>query len=110
MKVPVQIEVNERAIPWRWNRHNPAQASLGTLHLTGTEEGYGQGKGDETEHSGIIGTSVPRLDAVEKVTGRAVYGVDVELPGMLYGATLRSPLPPCENHQDRCLEAARSRV
>jgi carbon-monoxide dehydrogenase large subunit len=45
------------------------------------------------EHSGIIGTSVPRLDAVEKVTGRAVYGVDVELPGMLYGATLRSPLP-----------------
>ncbi len=47
----------------------------------------------KSEHSGIIGTSVPRLDAVEKVTGRAVYGVDVELPGMLYGVTLRSPLP-----------------
>ena len=47
----------------------------------------------KSEHSGIVGTSVPRLDAVEKVTGRAVYGVDVELPGMLYGATLRSPLP-----------------
>ncbi len=39
-----------------------------------------------------VGKPVPRLDAPEKVTGRAVYSVDVELPGMLYGATLRSPL------------------
>ena len=38
-----------------------------------------------------VGRSVPRLDGLEKVTGRAVYGVDVELPGMLYGAVLRSP-------------------
>lgn len=30
---------------------------------------------------------------MEKVTGRAVYSVDVNLPGMLYGAVLRSPLP-----------------
>ena len=39
-----------------------------------------------------VGKRIPRLDAVDKVTGRAVYGVDVDLPGMLYGATLRSPL------------------
>ena len=43
----------------------------------------------ETQH---VGKAVPRLDAIDKVTGRAVYGADVELPGMLYGATLRSPL------------------
>ncbi len=40
-----------------------------------------------------VGRSVSRVDALEKVTGRAVYSVDVLLPGMLYGATLRSPLP-----------------
>lgn len=39
-----------------------------------------------------VGKPVPRVDAAEKVTGRAVYCVDVDLPGMLYGATLRSPL------------------
>jgi len=33
----------------------------------------------------------PRLEAAEKVTGRAVYTVDVRLPGMLRGRILRSP-------------------
>ena len=39
-----------------------------------------------------IGRRIPRVDALDKVTGSAKYGFDVELPGMLYGATLRSPL------------------
>lgn len=39
----------------------------------------------------VVGKSVPRVDAVEKVTGEAKYGVDVNLPGMLYGKFLRSP-------------------
>lgn len=34
---------------------------------------------------------MPRKDAVEKATGKAVYGVDVSLPGMLCGRILRSP-------------------
>jgi len=45
------------------------------------------------ESSEIIGSSIPRIDAFEKVTGRAVYGPDLKLPGMLYGKVLRSPLP-----------------
>ncbi len=45
------------------------------------------------ESSGIIGCSVPRVDALEKVTGRTVYGPDLKLPKMLYGKVLRSPLP-----------------
>lgn len=40
-----------------------------------------------------VGQRLARLDAPEKVTGRAVYGVDVKLPGMLHGKILRSPLP-----------------
>ena len=38
-----------------------------------------------------VGRRVPRVDAVEKVTGSALYGSDVALPGMLHGAVLRSP-------------------
>ena len=40
-----------------------------------------------------IGKSVPRLDGAEKVTGQAVYTVDVELPNMLHAAVLRSTRP-----------------
>jgi CO/xanthine dehydrogenase Mo-binding subunit len=42
---------------------------------------------------GIIGASIPRIDVTEKVTGRAIFGPDLKLPGMLYGKVLRSPLP-----------------
>jgi CO/xanthine dehydrogenase Mo-binding subunit len=40
-----------------------------------------------------VGQSVTRVDAREKVTGAAVFGVDVQLPGMLHGAVVRSPHP-----------------
>ena len=40
-----------------------------------------------------VGARVPRIDSTAKVTGRAVYGVDVTLPGMLHGAVVRSPYP-----------------
>ena len=39
----------------------------------------------------VVGRSVRRLDAVEKVTGRARYVTDLELPGMLHAKLLRSP-------------------
>ena len=40
-----------------------------------------------------VGKPLPRPDAVEKVTGQAIYADDVHFPDMLYGATLRSPYP-----------------
>ncbi len=39
----------------------------------------------------VIGTRPIRHDGTDKVTGRAVYGGDTRLPGMLYGQVLRSP-------------------
>ncbi|MBI1313335.1 molybdopterin-dependent oxidoreductase, partial [bacterium] len=39
----------------------------------------------------VIGTRPIRHDGVDKVTGRAKYGADVRLTGMLHGAVLRSP-------------------
>lgn len=41
----------------------------------------------------VVGRSVPRVDALEKVTGKAKYSADLKLPGMLYAKVLRSPYP-----------------
>jgi carbon-monoxide dehydrogenase large subunit len=38
-----------------------------------------------------VGEPIPRVDAVEKVTGRAIYGNDLFFANMLYGKALRSP-------------------
>ncbi len=39
----------------------------------------------------IVGQSQPRVDVPDKVTGQAIYGYDVRVEGMLYGAVLRPP-------------------
>lgn len=41
----------------------------------------------------LTGKDIQRIDAVEKVTGRAKYTYDVTLPGLLIGRVLRSPHP-----------------
>ena len=41
----------------------------------------------------VVGQSVPRVDAHEKVTGRAIYTSDVGRPGMLYAALVRARIP-----------------
>jgi CO/xanthine dehydrogenase Mo-binding subunit len=41
----------------------------------------------------VIGRSVPRKEGRDKVTGVARYVDDMSLPGMLYGATVRSQIP-----------------
>ncbi len=38
-----------------------------------------------------IGKSMPRVDIPEKVSGKAIFGLDVNVPGMLYGAVARPP-------------------
>jgi CO/xanthine dehydrogenase Mo-binding subunit len=38
-----------------------------------------------------VGRSLPRVDGVEKVTGRTRYVADLALPGLLVARVLRSP-------------------
>jgi CO/xanthine dehydrogenase Mo-binding subunit len=45
----------------------------------------------ESEHA-IVGASVPRKEGRDKVTGATRYVDDIRLPGMLYGATVRSKI------------------
>ena len=41
----------------------------------------------------VVGHPTTRIDAVERVSGKAMYTRDVRLPGMLYASVLRSPHP-----------------
>ncbi len=45
----------------------------------------------EAENLTYVGTRPIRPDGVEKVTGKANYGADEALPGMIYGVVIRSP-------------------
>ncbi|HIE10358.1 MAG TPA: 2Fe-2S iron-sulfur cluster binding domain-containing protein, partial [Kiritimatiellae bacterium] len=40
-----------------------------------------------------IGSPLPRKDAIDKVTGRALYADDLHFPGMLYAAVRRAGIP-----------------
>ena len=40
---------------------------------------------------GIVGQRIPRVDAREKVTGRARFTTDIQRPGMLFAAFVRAP-------------------
>lgn len=39
----------------------------------------------------LIGRPIPRVDSADKVAGRATYGIDVRLPGMLHAAVRGCP-------------------
>ncbi|MDJ0926866.1 MAG: molybdopterin-dependent oxidoreductase [Gammaproteobacteria bacterium] len=41
----------------------------------------------------VVGKSVPRPDALDKVTGGKAFPVNFTMPGMLHGKILRSPYP-----------------
>lgn len=38
----------------------------------------------------IVGRSIPRVDGVAKVTGAAKFAIDLSVPGMVFGAVVRS--------------------
>ena len=45
----------------------------------------------QTKNYSAVGTRPIRHDGFDKVTGKAAYGADVNLPGMLHAKALRSP-------------------
>ena len=48
---------------------------------------------EEEDRPWRIGERMPRVDARDKVLGRARFADDLSLPGMLHGAVFRSPVP-----------------
>ena len=46
---------------------------------------------DKSSKYKVVGKRPIRHDGIDKVTGRAKFGADINLPGMIYGSVLRSP-------------------
>ena len=61
-----------------------------TAPLPATTAAAAAGAGDANGYR-IIGSRPIRHDGADKVTGRAQYGADLRLPGMLHAKILRSP-------------------
>jgi CO/xanthine dehydrogenase Mo-binding subunit len=49
------------------------------------------GTASGTRQFKVVGTRPPRPDGIDKVTGKARFGADLYVPGMLWGLVLRSP-------------------
>ena len=45
------------------------------------------------DEANVIGQRIQRIDGPDKVTGKAKFTYDINLPGMLYGKILRCPHP-----------------
>ncbi len=56
----------------------------------------GEKEFSKKEYKDVIGASVPRNDAAQKVTGSPVFADDLTLPNMLYGKLLLSAYPHAE--------------
>src|SRR6266511_4000388 len=57
----------------------------------------------------LIGKDVMRVELPSKVNGTAQYSIDVQLPGMLYGAVLRGPVEGAAPAASATTATARSR-
>src|ERR1051326_9058620 len=49
------------------------------------------GESMSTQEFAVVGTRPIRHDGADKVTGRALYGADFQMTGLLHGYILRSP-------------------
>jgi len=54
---------------------------------------YPRSMTETTPSYSVAGKDARRVDGIEKVTGKAVYTGDIQLPGMAYAKILRSPVP-----------------
>ncbi len=48
-------------------------------------------KSESAGNYNVVGTRADRHDGLDKVTGAAKFGADIQLPGLLHGKVLRSP-------------------
>jgi CO/xanthine dehydrogenase Mo-binding subunit/aerobic-type carbon monoxide dehydrogenase small subunit (CoxS/CutS family) len=76
-----------------YNRYVDATLAATAAGMPAIEVNRGAAPGDPIQTLNSVGKPTPRIDARERVTGKATYTGDVFLPGMLYAKVLRSPHP-----------------
>jgi 4-hydroxybenzoyl-CoA reductase alpha subunit len=62
------------------------KSRVGIAHQSADQDG-----GQRPSYNSV-GVSIPRVDAADKVTGRAQYTADIHLPNMIHGKILGSPI------------------
>lgn len=75
--------------------HRPTQRKLGfgELALAAAEQPVPERvRLKRPDQYRVLGTPIPRLDIPQKVDGSAQYGIDVQLPNMLYATTVHCPV------------------
>jgi CO/xanthine dehydrogenase Mo-binding subunit len=78
----------------KWRAQHPGRTGhTGAAHTEGTLLGEPQARANR---SGAVGDALRRVDGPAKVTGTFPYSSDLRVPGMLFGATVRSPHPSAE--------------
>ncbi len=70
---------------------NPESPDLYFLAAPPPETPKQEGELPRWGETKVVGRRLPRVDAFERVSGKAVYPRDLSLPNMLQGAILRSP-------------------
>ena len=77
-----------------YNRYVEATMAAGSaaIPIGGTAK-FTQAGGAPVERLRTVGYATPRIDAMERCTGKATYTGDFHLPNMLYARVLRSPHP-----------------
>jgi isoquinoline 1-oxidoreductase beta subunit len=77
--------------------HTASNRRLGYGELVGVAQGLKPASAlselKDPKDFRLIGTPVPRVDDPAIVTGKAIYGADVRVPGMLFAAVARCPVP-----------------
>jgi CO/xanthine dehydrogenase Mo-binding subunit/aerobic-type carbon monoxide dehydrogenase small subunit (CoxS/CutS family) len=76
-----------------YNRYVEATLAVGSSVPKGGTAKYEPAAGAQLGVLQTAGHPTARIDAMERVTGKANYTGDVHLPGMLYARVLRSPHP-----------------
>lgn len=76
-----------------YNRYVEATLAAAGPVATGGTAQYIAAAGAPLAALTTAGRPTPRIDALERVTGKATYTGDFHLPGMLYARVLRSPHP-----------------
>jgi CO/xanthine dehydrogenase Mo-binding subunit len=74
------------------HRESKLRASYGSLCAAAAQKSPGRIELKERGFT-VIGQSIDRLDGRDKVTGKAVFGIDAQVPSALTAVVVRCPVP-----------------
>ena len=93
------------AVRWKVSTDECTTASGFVVHRDGRKAGYGELATEAARMNDVpfslkapadfklIGKPTPRLDLADKINGKALFGMDIRLPGLIHAAITMCPVP-----------------